>query len=339
MGRNKDGVFAKEWSPPDYEVDENGKVVGGYRPRGKSNWGRWGEDDARGTANLIDAAKVAAAARLVRRGKVFSLSLPIDHTVPTYPTRRPPRHYFNYTGADAVLGNPRQSTGTHAVIASDDSMDLNLQGSTQWDGLGHCQTEDTLYNGFWSGNVTPVNGDPCLGVEHNRESFVGRAILLDVPRHLGVDSLEPGFAIGADLLDEVCASEGVEAGRGDMVLLRTGHLRRWSHTMSREEKGEYFDRNPGLGASGIPWFADRDIAATASDTSTYEVFPPEEPDGRLAVHRAFLIELGLTIGELWDLEALAADCAEDGVYEFMLIAPPLYIPKAVGSPLNPIAIK
>jgi hypothetical protein len=59
----------------------------------------------------------------------------------------------------------------------------------------------------------------------------------------------------------------------------------------------------------------------------------------LPFHLLTLRDMGLTLGEYWDLTALAADCAADGVYEFQLIAPPLSIVGAVGSPVNPIAIK
>jgi hypothetical protein len=52
-----------------------------------------------------------------------------------------------------------------------------------------------------------------------------------------------------------------------------------------------------------------------------------------------LIDLGLPLGEFWVLDELADDCAADGRHEFMLVAPPLNIPGAVGSPMNPIAIK
>lgn len=338
MGRDKDGIYAKEWSAPDYTVNGGGKVVGGYQPGERNNWGRWGEDDSRGTANLIDEAKVLEGAGLVKRGKVFSLAMPIDDSVPTYPGRSAPNHYFKHSGSDVVVGNPLQATKPDAVIASDDGIDMNLQGSTQWDGLGHCQYRDTMYNGNWSGNVTGYAGDPALGIENMRESFVGRAVLLDFPRFQGLDNMVPGESIDTAMLEEICEKQGVSVGAGDMVLIRTGHLKLWDPTANMDAKWEYFLNSPGVGASGISWFADNDVAATASDTASFEVSPYENDDA-LAVHRAFLIDLGLTIGELWDLEALAADCAEDGVYEFLLIAPPLYIPSAVGSPLNPIAIK
>jgi hypothetical protein len=48
---------------------------------------------------------------------------------------------------------------------------------------------------------------------------------------------------------------------------------------------------------------------------------------------------GLLFGEIFHLDALADACAEDGRYAFLFCAPPLPITGAVGSPINPLAIK
>ena len=97
---------------------------------------------------------------------------------------------------------------------------------------------------------------------------------------------------------------------------------------------------PGLSRDAIPWLHEREVSALACDNIGVEVLVPEDPEERvLPVHVACLVDLGLPLGELWDLEALAADCAEDGAYEFLLVAPPLYLPGGMGSPLNPIALK
>lgn len=95
-----------------------------------------------------------------------------------------------------------------------------------------------------------------------------------------------------------------------------------------------------MGRDAIPWLHEKAVSALATDTLGVEPLVPEDPEDRfLPVHVACLVDLGLPLGELWDLEALAADCAEDGRYEFMLVAPPLYLPGGMGSPLNPIAVK
>ncbi len=95
----------------------------------------------------------------------------------------------------------------------------------------------------------------------------------------------------------------------------------------------------GLGLASIDWVAGREIAAVATDTWGMEVLPNETPDVFQPLHIVFIVHMGLWVGEIFDLEALADDCAEDGVYEFLFSGPPLPFTHAVGSPLNPMAIK
>lgn len=339
MGRKEFGSFTPEWAPPRYEVDGRGKVIGGYRPPGRSNWGRWGEDDVKGTANLITPEMVVAATALAKRGRVFGLGLALGEDTPRYPSRPPAKHYMMQTGSDAVVGSP-SNVGLPGFQFNDDAIDIALQGSTQWDGLAHVQSEDTLFNGWWAGNVTALGGAAVMDIAALRESFVGRGVLIDVARLLGVESLEPGQVVTPAMLDRALAAQGVEVGVGDIVLLRTGYLGRWDPSWSLDRKAEYCAGEPGLGVAGIEWVADRDIAAIACDTIGLEVLPSEPDIPRpLHVHQTLLVDLGLTIGELWDLDELAADCAADGVYEFLLVAPPLNIARAVASVINPVAIK
>lgn len=338
MGRIGYGTYGRSWSAPPYTVDEGGKVVGGYEPPGRSNWGRFGDDDRRGTANLITPEHVVEASRLVRRGAVFSLALPLDATAPRWPNRAPHRHTFTSTGADAVVGNPHNATRT-GVSYNDDAIELPTHLSTHWDALSHFQRHDAFYNGFWAGNVTSQGGDPFLGIGHLRTAGVGRGVLLDVARHLGVASLEQGQPIEPATLDDVCRTQGVEVREGDIVIVRTGMLGRWWSLATDDDRAAYHRGWPGPGLAGGEWLAERDVSAVACDTFGFEVSPFLDPSDPYPVHHLFLIDLGTPIGELWDLEALAADCAADGVYEFLLVAPPLFLPTAVGSPLNPIAIK
>src|SRR5687767_5600766 len=161
------------WVPPTYTVDEHGKMSGA-RAGEPNNWGRWGEHDQRGTANLLTPERVAAAAALVRTGKRFSLGLPIGGpATPGY--RAEPLHLFESTTGDKVLGEA-------GLQYSDDYLVLNLQATTQIDGLSHFGAGGRLYNGFWAGVVTSHSGAKRLGVHHLADGIVGRGVLLDVAR-------------------------------------------------------------------------------------------------------------------------------------------------------------
>jgi kynurenine formamidase len=339
MGRSAPGEYGNEWTPPTYAVDQDGKVVGGYKPPEPNNWGRWGDDDQRGTQNLIGPEQRVAAAGLVKTGKVFSLALPIDETAPRLASRPPPLRLSLMTGSDALAGSPYNEAAP-GFQWSDDMLQMPTQGSTQWDALGHVMWQDSMYNRWWGGNTTALGGGRVLGIETQRESFVGRGVLLDPARAQGLDMCPDAQAIGPELLDATLESQGIELRSGDILLVRTGYLAKWWTLGPGDDTGAYFGASPGLSRDAVPWLHEHEVSALAFDNIGVEVLVPEDPEERvLPVHVGCLVDLGLPLGELWDLEELAADCAADGVYEFLLVAPPLNLPGAMGSPLNPIALK
>ena len=339
MGRTKPADYATSWTPPSYSVDDRGKVVGGYTPREPNNWGRWGEDDQRGTQNLIGPDQRIAAAQLVKTGKIFSLALPLNAEAPVWPSRPAPQRLATMTGADAVVGSPANGPAPGFQF-SDDILTMATHGSTHWDGLAHGMCEDSLYNGFWAGNVTALTGSRVLGIEQQRDCFVGRGVLADVARHQGLDACPLRQVITAQMLDDALATQGVELRTGDILLVRTGHLSRWWTRPEDQKPMAYFLDSPGLSRDSIPWLREHGIAALACDNIGVEILIPEDPEERInPLHVGCLVDLGLTLGELWVLDDLAADCAADGTYEFLLAAQPLNLPGGIGSPLNPIALK
>ena len=96
---------------------------------------------------------------------------------------------------------------------------------------------------------------------------------------------------------------------------------------------------PGLSFHTATWLHERQIAAVATDTWGMEVRPNEIPNTYQPLHQVLIPNMGLLVGEIFDLDGLAEDCARDGVYEFQFVAPPLPVTGAVGTPVNPLAIK
>ena len=302
-----------------------------------SNWGRWGPDDGIGTANFLDAQKRAGAGKLVRRGASFSLSLPFDENGPQNGWRRRvnPVHTMTSTGQDTAeqLGTP------HGLSAADDVVFMPLQCSTQWDGLGHVFDHGVAWNGRVGAEVVTSEGDFATGIERLAAPVVGRGVLLDAGRVLGGGELPDGYAITSADLEEVIRQQGETSsvGRGDIVLVRTGQLTR---VRAGDGWGTYAGGPaPGLSFETAGWLHDTEIAAIATDTWGFEVRPNEFPGSFQPLHQVALPHLGLLVGEMWDLDALAADCAADGVHEFFLAAQPLPFTRAVGSPVNPVAVK
>ena len=159
--------------------------------------------------------------------------------------------------------------------------------------------------------------------------LASRGVLLDLPRPFGVDALEAGYPISREDLESVVGATGVQPSAGDVVLVRTGFLE-----ACRQDWTDLFGRPPGLGLDTLDWIHEHGVAALAADTLLVEVRPSLVPDVKSPFHIAALVYMGLMVGELFDLEALAADCAADGVHDFLFVAPPLEVTSAVGSPVN-----
>ena len=299
------------------------------------NWGRWGADDERGTLNYITPDAIVKAAHLVKRGAVFSLAIPFNARGPqrNQPGRFNPIHRMTITGPDCTTGAIKFPGG---IGFSDDMVIMPLQCATQWDALSHCFEDGRMYNGYGANEVSS-RGAKRNGIEKISNGVAARGVLVDVARAKGVRWLEPGYAISARDFDSALASQHVTLQSGDVLLVRTGHIALCRH---RGEWGDYAGGNaPGLSFHTADWVHQQRFAAVATDTWGMEVRPNEIPDSFQPLHQVCIPNMGLTIGEIFFLDDLAEDCARDGVYEFFFVAAPLPITGAVGSPINPLAIK
>jgi kynurenine formamidase len=300
-----------------------------------SNWGRWGSDDVLGTMNFLTDDLRRDATRLVRTGTSYSLSQSFDMDGPQRGWRRRtnPVHTMLDTGTDAVAG---VQGFPHGLGGADDFIAMPLQCSTQWDGLGHIFDHGIAWNGRPADQVVTSLGDGVTGIETVADVIAGRGVLLDVGRVIGGGELPDGFAITSDHLQETIAAQGSPVRRGDIVIVRPGRLAR----ARREGWGGYAGGDsPGLSFSTVDWLHHAEIAAIATDTWGFEVRPNEFDDAFQPLHQVAIPHIGLFLGEMWDPDALAEACAADGVHDFFLTAAPLPVTGAVGSPVNPIAVR
>lgn len=295
-----------------------------------NNWGRWGPDDDIGTLNLITPEMRRRAATGVRDGRAFSLALPLSEAEGIQlgfvrGRLNPVRAMVQIN--EAVTGDPSE------FCSSDDMVVMGLQAATHWDGLAHVSYAGRMYNGRDPGVVTAAGAGPH-GIQRIR-SLVGRGVLLDVARALGTDRLEGGYAITADDLGAAEEMAKVRVDAGDVVLVRTGQMQ-W---LAAGDKLRYAVSTGGLSTRTVEWLHERDVAAVATDTLSGEVYPCEDEAVMLPVHLLHLVEMGLTQGQNWVLDELAADCADNGRYEFLLEATGEPFTGAVGTPVNPVALK
>jgi kynurenine formamidase len=289
------------------------------RALAERNWGRWGEEDERGAVNLLTPDSVAAAARLVKHGKVVSLARSLGPTTPV-PSHRPPlAHFMTRDGGDDDAPAARAHFSDDVVIVSPHT-------GTHVDALAHVWYDDRLYNGFAKTSVRSSGVHRCaidkLG------PIVGRGVLLDVCASVGEDPLPDGFRITAAILDECASRQDTNVGSGDIALIRTGW---WA---ARADQADHdFSTEPGPDVDGAEWLANRDVAAVGADTFAFEALPSRERS-LFPVHELLLRDCGIPILEGLDLDALAAAAA----YEFFVVAAPLMLERATASPVTPVAI-
>lgn len=331
------------------------------RPEG-SNWGDFGDDDQLGRLNLLTPEKVLEAVAEVKAGRVFSLSLPLDLPGGNVlnPARHPPRLTATrrVDGTEVFLHSFRHDHNTTDVTC-DDMVTLCLQYSTQWDALAHIGShfdadgdgvaEMVFYNGFrpeddFQHPKQSADGSSRakrLGIEHMAQRGVqGRAVLVDVRRHFGDERRRVGYA---DLM-HVIEKDGVEIRKGDMVCIHTGFadlIRSMGGHPDAERLAASCAVLDGFDPELRRWVDESGLVALIADNYAVEHRPYDfKGDGchaLLPLHELCLFKLGIHLGELWYLTELAEWLHANGRHAFMLTAPPLHLPGAVGSPLNPIA--
>lgn len=343
------------------------------RPPG-STWGDWGDDDELGRVNLLTKEKVLQGVREVEAGITFCLSLPLDFPGGTALNQR--RHPPILAPTEDMKGNAATFYNVHMSampdfgdpkyvdVWADDVVTLWLQYSTQWDSLAHVGAEfdadgdgveeAVYYNGYRAGEdlVGPSvdaagdgTGHRCfarhLGLEHMAfHGMQGRGVLIDLAHHLGHD----WRGVDRKTLEEIMAADRVIVEPGDIVLLHTGFATKvlaWNREPDPVAINRMCCYLDGRDASLLDWIADSQIAALVADNYAVEGLVGRDRDPSrhsfLPIHHLCLFQLGVPLGEMWYLHELASWLRAHGRSRFLLTAPPLRLPGAVGSPTTPVA--
>ncbi len=293
-----------------------------------NNWGRWGGADEIGTLNLITDAVVREAVATVRTGRRIPLALPLRQDgvqSGLIPGRINPLH--------TMVQINQEIFGPDTVATSDDAVTMGLQASTHWDALPHVSHSGKIYNGRPADTITAHGGARFSSVATVEDRVSGGG-LLDVARARGADRRPGDHAVTPADLAAAEDFGGVRVRAGDIVLVRTGHMR----LALAGDRQAYGYPSPGLSVRTPEWFHARDVAAVANDTLTFEIFPPEIGDLWMPVHALHLVEMGMPQGQNWNLEALSEACVQEGRHAFLLTASPEPFTGATGSPVAPVAI-
>jgi kynurenine formamidase len=302
-----------------------------------TNWGKWGADDEVGALNYLTADEVMRGVRHIQKGEVFTLQRLIGDPKgdPVWPGRTPAERtqILDESNWDSD-GAPQFPGGLHYA---DDKINAFLQGSTQYDALGHLWYDGKIWNGYDA--RTTVGGLSKASVVPIAErGVVGRGILLDIARWRGKNTLDKGETFTHEDLMACAEAQGTKIEKRDILIIRTNFLQLF------HDQGDAFYEGfnePGLVYSPelVQWFQDMEIPNLATDTIANEVTYDPNNGVALPLHCALMRNLGVTLTEICDLEKLAANCAEDGQYTFFYAAAPLKVSLAAGSPVNPLVIK
>lgn len=333
------GLFGAGLSTP--AIAQEGSPIARFLDESPKNWGKWGSDDEVGALNYLDSEQVLRGVQAATQGKVFTLQIPMTHNFgPVFPGRIPTMHYMAQD--EASFSSGKQDPLPGGVKFSDDVAFMYLQGTTHVDALGHAWYGQKVYGGKPA--TSTVDGHSHADVAAiGKRGIVGRGVLIDVGRHLGGENnrLAPNACITLADIRSTAEAQDVDIRKRDILIFRTGSIPRYFE----QEPDQPWEAmtEPGLCYSEelVQWFADMEIPMAAADNLGLEKVV-QEIDGEqviIPLHGALMRDLGMVISEIYWLEELAEDSAEDGKYTFMLAAAPLQMEQGSGSPVNPIAVK
>jgi kynurenine formamidase len=272
---------------------------------------RYGAGDQIGALNEITAAKVVAAAQLVREGKVYDLGRTLDSDVPHFEGRFwqqtlvSSAHIINARGG----GGERHGLGNNMVNWLTELVTGTFQIGTQLDGLNHLQMGDRFYNGWEAQDIVETWGTSKLGIE-TVPPVITRGILADIARNRGTRRLEAGFVITVEELEATLQAQGVMVEPGDVLLIHTGWGALWEADHALFNSGE-----PGIGEAGARWLVDHRVAMVGADTWSFGAVPAEDPASPFVVPQILNVHYGVFVMENLATEVLA----DAGVYQFMFV--------------------
>ncbi|MGX9787764.1 cyclase family protein [Mycobacterium sp. MMS18-G62] len=329
------------------------------RPEG-SNWGDFGPDDQIGRMNLLTPERRLKAIKEVEHGLAFCLSLPLDYPGGNVlaPYRKGPVFHYEKRGTGHNFNyEMSQQCSCYTDVVSDDAVTMYLQYSTQWDGLGHLGqifdtngtgAEKVYYNGYRAGvdvvgpdDATNDLGAHRLGIENMATAGVqGRGVLVDLHQIYGRERAQVGF----DALMTAMERQGASVGPGDFLCLYTGFADVLLEMQKRPDR-EVLSRScavlDGRDKDLLNWITSSEIVAICADNFAVEAYPARQTEAdsypAIPLHEHCIFKLGASLGELWYFRELADWLRTHGRSSFLLTAPPLRLPGAVGSPLTPIA--
>lgn len=316
---------------PAFVAGEEGLIAARRAQAGVPSPSPFGAEDEIGMLNLITPESRRRVLASVAGRRVFDLSVDFFLGMPSWTANgdMPFQIWMNHTPAGTQVDDaPGVGEAVNARVSySGDSIAMYTHCGTHIDALCHWGYGGVIWNGF--------SDTEHLGSRHWRVAgadrqppIVARGLLLDVAAALELEELPDSHRIEPTDLEATCRRQGVEVGLGDVVLVRTGRMRRWP-----DPEG-FLAPEPGLTVAGAAYLAEAGAIVVGADNVALEVLPTGTPDHWSPVHTYLLAECGVPILELAQLEELA----RARVYEFAFVGACMPIRGATGAPIRPLAL-
>jgi kynurenine formamidase len=307
-----------------------------------NNWGRWGEDDELGSVNYLGRSEALAGVAEVRSGESFTLQVQMGRQGgngdPVWPGRFSIRRRNVRDAQKWADGQTGLDPYPGGLQDADDVAEIALQGSTQYDALGHTWYDGKIWNGY-DASTTAGELEKASILPIAEHGIVGRGVLLDMARHRGKRFLDKGETFTHEDLQAAAEQQGTEIRPRDVLVVRTGFI----GSYYSRDAGEFYEDfvEPGLTYSRelAEWFQAMEIPNLVTDTIANEVTYDPRTGVLLPLHAVFLRNLGITMTEIAQLDELADACAAEGRWSFLYTAAPLKVVGGTGAPVNPIVVR
>ena len=285
----------------------------------------WGPDDQLGSANLISTERTLEAAKLIKQGKSMPLGIVIGPDTPAFP----PRSLSLQVVQPNQHGGQKLSSFGYEGNYNDDLLQTWIGIGSQLDGLGHLGEDGMYYNCLDEKEISAISGLTKLGT-HAVPPLVGRAVIIDMAKHMGKDVLAAGEHFGEAEITAAMEAQQITVNEGDIVLFHTG----WTDGMMESDPTAWGSTEPGLNNEGAVFMASMNLMAVGADTWGLEAIPPKEGDKVFYGHVTLLKDNGIYILETMNTGPLVAE----GVQEFMFVLGQPLIKGTVQAMINPVAL-
>ena len=285
----------------------------------------WGPDDQLGSANLISTERTLQAAKLIKQGKSMPLGIVIGPDTPAFP----PRSLSLQVVQPNQHGGQKLSSFGYEGNYNDDLLQTWIGIGSQLDGHGHLGEDGMYYNCLDEKEISAISGLTKLGT-HAVPPLVGRAVIIDMAKHMGKDVLAAGEHFGEAEITAAMEAQQITVSEGDIVLFHTG----WTDGMMESDPTAWGSTEPGLNNEGAVFMASMNPMAVGADTWGLEAIPPKEGDKVFYGHVTLLKDNGIYILETMNTGPLVAE----GVQEFMFVLGQPLIKGTVQAMINPVAL-